>query len=103
MLAGESTNVAPFVTTCLGPRTAAARRTAVSALSVQRLPIAITYLSNTDGPPHVPVNAGGSVKTPVAGQLLLPEMGGITGFYEARTDVGSQLQGGEPQELAVTT
>ena len=43
------------------------------------------------------------MKTPVAGQLLLPEMGGITGFYEARTDVGSQLQGGEPQELAVTT
>ena len=26
------------------------------------------------------------MKTPVAVQLLLPEMGGITGFYEARTD-----------------
>ena len=65
---------------------AAARRTAVSSVSVQRLPIAITYLSNTDGPPHVPVSAGGSVKTPVAVQLLLPEMGGTTGFYEARTD-----------------
>ena len=37
-------------------------------------------------PPHVPVSAGGSVKTPVAVQLLLPEMGGFTGFYEARTD-----------------
>ena len=37
-------------------------------------------------PPHVPVSAGGSVKTPVAVQLLLPEMGGIAGFYEPRTD-----------------
>ena len=37
-------------------------------------------------PPHVPVSAGGSVKTPVAVQLRLPEMDGITGFYEARTD-----------------
>ena len=27
-----------------------------------------------------------SVKTPAAVQLLLPEMGGITGFYEARAD-----------------
>ena len=26
------------------------------------------------------------MKTPAAVQLLLPEMGGITGFYEARTD-----------------
>ena len=26
------------------------------------------------------------MKTPVAVQLLLPEMGGTTGFYEARTD-----------------
>ena len=32
------------------------------------------------------MSAGGSVKTPVAVQLLLPEMGGTTGFYEARTD-----------------
>ena len=37
-------------------------------------------------PPHVPVSAGGSVKTPVAVQPRLPEMDGITGFYEARTD-----------------
>ena len=37
-------------------------------------------------PEYVPVSAGGSVKTPVAVQLLLPEMGGVTGFYEARTD-----------------
>ena len=28
------------------------------------------------------------MKTPAAVQLLLPEMGGITGFYEARTDRG---------------
>ena len=35
----------------------------------------------------VPMSAGGSVKTPVAVQLLLPEMGEITGFYEARTVV----------------
>ena len=34
----------------------------------------------------VPVSAGGNVKTPAAVQLLLPEVGGITGFYEARTD-----------------
>ena len=26
------------------------------------------------------------MKTPAAVQLLLPEVGGITGFYEARTD-----------------
>ena len=26
------------------------------------------------------------MKTPVAVQLLLPEMGGVIGFYEARTD-----------------
>ena len=26
------------------------------------------------------------MKTPAAVQLLLPEMGGVTGFYEARTD-----------------
>ena len=32
----------------------------------------------------LPVSAGGRVKTAV--QLLLPEMGGTTGFYEARTD-----------------
>ena len=34
----------------------------------------------------LPVSAGGSVKTPAAVQLLLPEMDGIAGFYEARTD-----------------
>ena len=26
------------------------------------------------------------MKTPAAAELLLPEVGGITGFYEARTD-----------------
>ena len=35
----------------------------------------------------LPVSAGGSVKTPSAAvQLPLPGMGGIAGFYEARTD-----------------
>ena len=29
---------------------------------------------------------GKTVKTPAAVQLLLPKVGGITGFYEARTD-----------------
>ncbi len=35
---------------------------------------------SNDSPSHVPVSAGGSVKTPVAVQLLLPEMGGIAGL-----------------------